>query len=466
MEVSIEFVLNTIQGELLSGDMDTLVQGVSTDSRKISPGDLFIALTGDHFDGNFYAADALQKGAAGAIVSALGTADIDRKPDQIIIKVNDTLQALQDLAHAYRKLFKLPIIAITGSVGKTTTKEILAALLSTKFKTLKTPGNYNNEIGMPLSLLQLNSDYQAAVFEMGMRARGQINQLAKILEPDYAIISNVAPVHLETLGSMENIAAAKCEVLGHISSRGFALLNGDNEVLLKKAREYNTKIYTFGYSENCDFKIIKAAADSEGISLQVNLSGKDIALNFPVPATQMAMNIISAAGLAYLMGVKAEDFNPVLHNFNLVDKRLNIKDLSGGGAVINDTYNANPLSMQAALEVLQHISNGRRKVAILGDMYELGDFECEGHYLVGQKAAENGVDLLITIGERGSYIAEGAKSSGLSADRIFSFADQKTCLAFLQANLNNNDVVLFKASRGMQLDILLNNWLQNSQLEV
>lgn len=465
MEISIKFIIDSIKGQLVSGDDKLLIRGISTDSRKIAPGDLFVALEGDNFNGNYYANAALENGAEGVVISDLRKADIKYK-HKVVIKVENTLEALQNLASSYRNQFRIPITAITGSVGKTTTKEILAAFLSIKYKTLKTPGNFNNDIGLPLSLLQLDSSYQAAVFEMGMRAPGEIDRLAGVLKPDYAIITNIAPVHLETLGSLENIAAAKCEVLSHLSASGFALLNGDNEILLSKAREYNTRIYTFGNSQNCDFRILKTAASAEGMIIHTSLLGHNRVFNFRLPSTPMAANIVSAAGLAYLLGVDLEGSNNVLHNLSLAEKRLDIKKLSCGGIVINDTYNANPLSMQAALEVLKNLGTNRRKAAVLGDMFELGDFEYKGHFGIGQKAAENGIDLLITIGKRSLAIAQGAESAGMSPEKIYSFLEREDALEFLKANLNKNDAVLFKASRSMELEILLNKWLDDRQLEV
>jgi len=460
METSVRFVLDSVKGQLLCGDEKLLINGVSTDSRKIAPGNLFIALKGDNFDGNCFANTALENGAAGVVISDVEKANI-KYENRVVIKVEDSIQALQNLAGSYRRQFKIPIIAITGSVGKTSTKEILAAFLSTKYKTLKTPGNFNNDIGLPLSLLQLDSSYQAAVLEMGMRARGEIDRLAGILKPDYAIITNIAPVHLETLGSLENIAAAKCEVLGHLSAAGLALLNGDNEILLNQARKYKVPIYTFGYSKRCDFQILKTAASAEGLVVHARLLEDERVFRFPLPSTPMAANIVSAAGLAYLLGVDLEGSDTLLHNLRLAEKRLDIKELADGGIVINDTYNANPLSMQAALEVLKNIARGRRKVAVLGDMLELGDFEYKGHFEVGRKAAEDGIDLLITVGKRSQAIAQGAETAGMSSDKIYSFSNREAALEFLQANLKKNEALLFKASRSMQLDILLNKWLDD-----
>jgi UDP-N-acetylmuramoyl-tripeptide--D-alanyl-D-alanine ligase len=458
MKLDINFVIDSVDGNFIAGHRQGTIVGVSTDSRKVNPGELFIALQGENFDGHNYIADVWKAGAAAVVVSK----PVELPPDNnkgAVILVGDTLEALQKLAGRYRQLFNIPIIAITGSVGKTTTKDMLAESLATVYKTVKTPGNYNNEIGLPLTLLGINEQHQAAVVEMAMRAAGEIANLARIVRPTYAIITNVEPVHLETMKTIDNIARAKCELLQFIDRDKFALINGDNELLLKSAAEYPNPKYTFGYSNKCDIQIIDV--ENDGIGIRVGLRLLDVKESFycPVPAKRLAPNIAAAAGLAYLMGVKPENIKKGIAIYKPSANRLKIINLSLGGAIIDDTYNANPLSMMSALEVCQHISAGRKTVAVLGDMFELGDFEKEGHFQVGERVAKLGLDRLVTIGQRAEYIEQGALLNGMPNDRVVHFGSREASLSWLKKHVGQNEVILFKGSRAMQLDKLVEAWL-------
>ncbi len=460
MRLSIESIVESVQGTLMYGSASGWVNGISTDSRQYEPDHLFFALQGEKFDGHDYLDAVLKKGAAAIVISKPEKIDLSRIDTHTsVILVDNTETALQQLAASYRSQFNIPIIAITGSVGKTTTKDILAVCLEPEFQILKTPGNFNNEIGLPLTILSIESFHQAAVMELAMRAPGQIRQLAGILRPSHAIITNVEPVHLETMGSLENIARAKCELLEFIAGDKFALVNGDNQLLLDVANEYPCPKYTFGFTDGCDIQILAVNSALSGIHIDLALWGKREDFYFPVPAPKLATNLASSIACAHLLGLNTEKINQGLGRYLGSDNRLNIIDLADGGTVINDTYNANPVSMTAALEVCQNISRGRRKVAILGDMLELGDYEQEGHRLVGQCAAQLKMDLLVTVGERAAYIAHGALNSGLSPDRVFIFRDREEALNWLKTNIVPQDVVLFKGSRGMRMEELLQGWL-------
>lgn len=458
MHLRLEQVVQYTEGTLLSGSDAIMISGVSTDSRKINAGDLFIALKGERFDAHDFIPSLLNQGIAAVLISdqtclpagAFSTA---------VIQVQDTLKALQMLAAGYRQLFPVPVVAVTGSVGKTTTKDLLAACLNPAFHTLKTQGNFNNEIGLPLTLLNLNADHQAAVVEIGMRAPREIYELAYVLQPSYAIITNVEAVHLETMGSLENIAKAKCEVLEFIRTGFFALLHGDNELLLKTAAAYPCRTYTFGYNENCDIQILSVENDGNGIQVSLRLFAVRETFFLPLPVDQLAANLAAAVGMAFLLGVSLQAVKTALENFAPGDKRMNRITLKEGGIVIDDTYNANPLSMIAALEACPQISKGRKTVAVLGDMLELGQYETEGHKEVGRKAAALGFDMLVTIGERAKYYKEGAIEAGMSVEQIFQFTDSKEALQWIRENVSQQDVILFKASRGMQLDKLVQGFL-------
>lgn len=457
MKLNLRFVVDSISGKLLNGESATWIAGVSTDSRSCKPGQLFFALEGEHFDGHDYVDDLIKTGTVAVVIS---------KPEKVaaykntaIILVEDTLVALQDLAAKYRTCFDIPVIAVTGSVGKTTTKDMLAACLAPVYKTMATPGNFNNEIGLPLTILGLDASHQAAVVEMAMRAAGEIAHLASILQPTHAIITNVEPVHLETMGNLENIAAAKCEVLSSIVDKKFAFINGDNRYLLAAAQAYPGRSNTFGYSAGCDVKIVKVENDPYGFKMALSLWGQPHDFWFPLPAPQLAPNLAAAVGCAFLLGVSPALINQGLHGYQTAENRLNIIDLPEGGAVINDTYNANPVSMTAALEVCREMSQNRRAVAMLGDMLELGDYEMKGHFEVGRRAAQLDLDLLVTLGDRAAYIAQGALESGLAPDRVICFKERGAALAWLRKHVSRRDVVLFKGSRGMRLEELLQGWL-------
>ncbi|SHG94554.1 UDP-N-acetylmuramoyl-tripeptide--D-alanyl-D-alanine ligase [Thermosyntropha lipolytica DSM 11003] len=457
MRMAIDFICRSIEGKVVWGEKSGYVYSVSTDSRDIGNECLFIALRGERFDGHDFVLEAFAKGAYAAVVDRDVPGEIPA--GKVVIKVADTLKALQMLAKSYRERFKIPVIAVTGSVGKTTTKEIIASLLARRFNTLKTEGNFNNDIGVPLTLFKLEAHHQAAVIELAMRALGEIDRLSYMVKPHAAVITNVEPVHLETLGSMENIARAKCEVLKYIDPDGFALINGDNQLLRKTAANYSCRKYTFGYNNDCDFRIVKVESKNKGINIVADMRGKVYKMFFPLPASKLAYNVVAGVAACHLLGIDMHDAISALAHYEAGDNRLRVINLSWGGKIIDDTYNANPLSMEAALETGKNLREKGRLVAVLGDMYELGSYEIEGHLEVGKKASQNRVDILVTVGKLGKYIAQGALQAGMSPDKVYSFADKEEAFSFLCAHLDNEDTVLFKASRGMKMEVLVERYL-------
>ncbi|PKM77633.1 MAG: UDP-N-acetylmuramoyl-tripeptide--D-alanyl-D-alanine ligase [Firmicutes bacterium HGW-Firmicutes-15] len=458
MRLDLDFVVDSVNGIVMAGNQQGWVEGINTDSRKVKPGGLFFALQGENFDGHDFIANVWEAGAAAVVVSRPVEMPTGGKPGAVIM-VTDTLEALQNLAGRYRRLFAVPVVAVTGSVGKTTTKDMLADCLAPVYKTLKTPGNFNNEIGLPITLLSMDGEHQAAVVELAMRASGEISNLARIVRPTYAIITNIEPVHLETMKSMENIAHAKCEILEFIAEDKFALINGDNELLLKTASRYPNPKYTFGYRNDCDFQVVQVENDRAGINVGLRIEGNIENIYCPVPARRLAVNLAAAVGMAYMMGVSLEDIKKGLALYEPSGNRLNIINLPTGGSVIDDTYNANPLSMMAALEVCKDISRGRKTVAVLGDMLELGNYEMDGHIQVGKRVAELEMDILVTIGHRAEYIGQGALLNGMPKDRIKHYQSREESLPWLKKHIGQHEVVLFKGSRGMQLEKLVQNWL-------
>lgn len=454
MKLSLQYISSSLGGVLLQGNPELSVEAVSTDSRRIPPNAVFFALSGERFNGHDYLEQAFAAGAAAICISDPSKAP-SNWPDRAIIRVPDTLQALQDLASAYRRQLSLPIVGVTGSVGKTSTKELIALCMEGSYSTLKSNGNYNNDIGLPLSLLSIEYYHQAAVVEMAMRGPGEIKRLASIARPHYAVITNVEPVHLETLGTIENIARAKCEILGEMEESGVAVINGDNPVLVDMSQTYPVKKYYFGHTPSSDFRILSVSYNREGIDIEAVWFDKREIVYCPLPSGRLAGNVVAALAVALLMGVGLDRCQAQLLKYVPGDKRLNLKRNQAGGVIIDDTYNANPLSMAAALECGWETKAPGKYVAVLGDMYELGDSEREGHLEVGRRAAACQVDMLVAVGEMAAYIAAGARECGLPDNRVYHFLSKAEALAFLQEVLQPQDKVLFKASRGMEMESLI-----------
>ncbi|MEN6389077.1 MAG: UDP-N-acetylmuramoyl-tripeptide--D-alanyl-D-alanine ligase [Syntrophomonas sp.] len=454
MKLSLQYICSSLGGVLLQGNPELLIEAISTDSRRIPPNAVFFALSGERFDGHDYLEQAFAAGAAAVCITGASKAP-STWPDRGIIKVADTVQALQDLASDYRKHLSIPVVGVTGSVGKTNTKELVALCLEGSFSTFKSSGNYNNDIGLPLSLLSIGSEHQAAVVEMAMRGLGEIRRLARIARPNYAVITNVEPVHLETLGTIENIARAKCEILEEIEEGGLALINGDNPVLVETSRNYPVKKFYFGHNPSCDLRILSVGYNKEGIDIEAIMFDKREIIYCPLPSRRLAGNAVAAVAVAALMGVGLDKCQEQLLKYVPGDRRLNLKRNQAGGVIIDDTYNANPLSMIAALECGLETAAPGKYIAVLGDMFELGDSEQEGHQEVGRRAAACKVDILVAVGERAAYIAAGAREYGLPENKVHHFLSKADVLDYLKQVINPQDKVLFKASRGMEMETLI-----------
>lgn len=449
MNKTLSEIASALGSRVLGGDGQLLIKQVVTDSRLATPGSLFFALKGENHDGHDFVGDVISRGGA-AVVSR----PVSGGPT---IEVKDCLEALQALAGYHRSQYEIPVVAVTGSVGKTTTKDLLAACLGSR--TLKTPGNYNNEIGLPLTLLGLTDEHLACVVELAMRGPGEIALLSGIAQPTACIIVNVAPVHLETMGSLENIVRAKCEVLEY--TRDFAVINGD----LPELRDVvfpRGELYHFGRGRDCDWRVVSCRYQPPFTRFQLDIMDKRFAVNLPFPAAHLYGSVAAAAGTAMLLGAKPQEIADRLVNFQPSSGRLNLKTGVHGATFIDDTYNANPQSMMAALQVLADLAGSRRKIAVLGDMFELGSYEAEGHRLVGEKAAALGVDILLAIGERAKLLAEGARKSGFDGI-LLHFDSKDAAIEYLQSEIRSDDVVLFKASRGMHLEEIVNQLMPGNE---
>lgn len=429
--------------------------GVTTDSRAVKPGELFVALKGGNFDGHDYCVKAAELGAAGVVVSR----DVEGLPAGVsVFKVEDTLLAYQQLAHAYRlKQQGLKVFAITGSNGKTSTKDLLAACLGAKYKVVKTQGNFNNEIGLPKTLLSIQPDTDIAVVEMGMRGLGQIAELCRIAEPDSGLITNVGETHMELLGSMENIGKAKSEIVVDLPSDGFAVLNGDNEYVLAAAGKTKAQVVYFGLGENCDYRGSDIVTSALGTTFTCTekKSGKSVSVRLQLIGEHNVYNALSAIAGAACYGVPLEDSAKALATARLTGSRQEIIYI-GDITFINDSYNASPASMEAALKTLAEAKKAAhgavRTIAVLADMLELGAISEDAHRRVGRWAVENGVDYVLTYGPEAAYISEEVKKLG---GETCHYADRQGAADKLRQLATAGDIILLKGSNSMQVGKML-----------
>ncbi|MCG9968083.1 UDP-N-acetylmuramoyl-tripeptide--D-alanyl-D-alanine ligase [Pelotomaculum terephthalicicum JT] len=440
-------IAKAIGGEIIQGDSGVVFSQVSTDSRKIEPGSLFLALRGKKYDAHQFLDLAVAAGAGGLVVdrAVKVTAGLP------VIKVFDTLAALQALAALNRDRCGIPLIAVTGSNGKTTTKDMIASVLGRRLRTVKTMGNYNNEIGLPLTLLHIDESSEVAVVEMGMRGPGEINTLCRIARPTGAVITNIGEAHLELLGTVSNIAAAKGEILENIPADGFAVLNADSPFIRREAGRCRGKVIFFGTDKECEIMVKDVRAEKGGNQFTAKISGREWGFSLSLPGRHNVLNALAAIAVGREFGFSIEEIAEGLNTVTLSDMRLEIIE-AADVKIINDAYNASPASTGAALRVLKEVSGGRCTVAVLGNMLELGPRAVEGHVEVGSIAADLGVDSLVVVGDLASGIAEGAVRSGMPAGKIHSCANNQEAITVLNSILRKGDVVLVKGSRAMHME--------------
>lgn len=436
-------------GDLLAGDEGKLIRGVSLDSRHTGPGDLFVALRGERVDGHSFVRDALHRGAVAALIQR----EVPFLKEEALLRVEDCQGALLDLAAWYRRRFNALTVGITGSTGKTTTKEMVASVLSQSFDVHKNKGNYNTEIGVPLTIFGLRPEQDIAVLEMGMRGLGQIRRLAQLAAPKIGVITNIGLTHLELLGTIESIAQAKGELLEELPTSGIAILNGDDVRLRQLSRKFAGRVIFYGRAKENDFRALNIRSHKEqGISFTAStpLGAKEIAL--PLPGRHNAVNALAALAVGASMKMTLPDMAQGLKQMLPTAMRLNISKTPTGVTIINDAYNANPTSMQSGLQTLKDMKGTGRAVAVLGDMLELGPAAARAHREVGESAADLKLDLLLAMGEWQDEVLAGAWGKGMSREKCRAGGHKKEVVAFLQGWLHPGDVVLVKASRGMQLE--------------
>ncbi len=449
--LKIKEIIEETNGKLIQGNQEEECQNFSKDTRTIKEKDTYLAIKGENFDGNQFWKQALDKGASTVIVENISISEEELKnyPNKNIIKVENTLEALYKIAKKKREKYSIPVIAITGSVGKTSTKDIVANVVSKKYKTLKTQGNNNNNIGLPFTILKLQ-DEEALVLEMGMNHFGEISLLSNIAKPDICIITNIGTSHIGNLGSRENILKAKLEILEGTKNPKI-ILNNDNDLLhnWKQKNQNNYDIYTYGIKEPSDINARGIELkESEG-KFTCNLNGNEIKITVPVGGEHFILNALCAVSVGKILNIDSKKIVKGIEEFQLTKKRMDITQLPNGIKIINDAYNASLESMKASLKYLAEFKNNR-KIAILGDMLELGEYTEKLHEEVGKAVYQNKIDILITSGKNAKAISKQAKQDGMPEEDIIDCQNQEEIIEKLKQILKKEDIILLKASNGMK----------------
>ncbi len=443
--ISIDEILRITRGDLLQGTRSRAITNVAIDSRKINKNDLYVPIVGETNNGHDYISQACSNGGRVCL-----TEERERSfPEEMtVIYVASTLVAMKALAGFNRHRYSIPVIAITGSSGKTTTKDLVAAVLSQKFHTLKTDGNFNNEYGIPQTLCNLESDHQIAVIEMGMDHLGDISKSIQLVDPDISVITNVGLSHIERLKTQENIYLAKKEILQTLTSEGIAYINGDDEFLKKiKAENNRYQVKTFGLQGEHTVTALKYTSRQTGLEIQVEWEERNEVFTFNYPGEHNVYNCLVAIGLGYFYEMTQSEIQKGLDAFIPSGNRMDIFTV-GEIKVINDSYNANPDAMRASLDVLVTLGcDYKRKIAILGDMLEMGEYGPAAHLEVGNYARDK-ADILISVGDLGRSICQGYENAG----SVYQVSDALAAGACLKEIVQPEDIILIKASRGMGLE--------------
>lgn len=456
MNLKIKDILKCTNGKLIIGDTEKECKNYSKDTRTIKKGDTYIGIKGEKFDGSSFWKDALNNGAETVIINNIKLNEIEeyKKRNKNIIQVEDTIKAIGEMASYKMKIqkekYNLKVVGVTGSVGKTSTKDIIANVLSKKYKVLKTEGNNNNHIGLPLTILRLQNE-EIAVIEMGMNHLGEISYLTKIAKPDIAVITNIGTSHIGNLGSRENILKAKLEILEGMDKKKI-VINNDNDLLNKWYLENknNIEIHTFGIKNESEFNAKNIKLKENSSEFICENKNEKINIEVPVGGEHFILNALCGLTVGKLLNLNNEEIKNGIKDFKLTAKRMEINHLKNNITIINDSYNASYESMKASISNLKNM-NGERKIAVLGDMFELGDFSEKLHKEVGTEIYKNKIDKLYLIGNYSKFIGEEAEKEGYKKENIFYFENKDELFNNLKNNLKSGDVILIKASNGMKL---------------
>lgn len=450
MNIKVNDIIKICNAELIFGNKDEICENFSKDTREIQEGDVYIGIKGENFDGNNFFEKALENGAKVCILENIDIPEnIKTKyTDRTIIKVPNTIKALQEIASYKRSLYNIPVVAVTGSVGKTSTKDILASVVAKKYKVLKTQGNLNNQIGLPLTILKLK-DHTAMVVEMGMSKLGEISTLTNIAKPTVCVITNVGTAHIGELGSRENILKAKLEILEGMQKNGSLVINNDNDMLNAWNKTNNNyKVITFGIENKSDIMAENINLQEYSSEFIANDNNKKLKVEVPVGGKHFVYNGLCAIAVGKLLSIEDSEILEGIKEFELTKNRMDVKKNKNDVTIINDCYNANYDSMKAAIEYLAKL-NAKRKIAMLGDMLELGEYSVSLHQKIGEEIVKNKIDILIIVGEESKNIVKKALELGYKKENTYNFENTEEAIQKLQEILNPQDAVLIKASNGM-----------------
>jgi len=464
MEGQTQDCLNALEGQLLRGELACPFRGVSINSRTVVRGELFVCIKGDRFDGHDFLADVIEKKVGGIIISdpeKLPSKPVRSEEEPFVIHVQDTLKALQDLASFQRKRFPFQVVAITGTNGKSTTKEMIASILETKFKTLKTQGNLNNHIGVPLTLLKREPSHEMGVLELGMSAAGEIKRLAEIAQPDIGVITNISEGHLVQLKSLKDIQSAKGELFDALTEESTAIVNADDPLVLELARSLRAKTVTFGIDQPADVRASEIEnKDNLGFQFKVSLFDKTLSVRLPYLGYCNIYNALAALATGYSLGIKEDAMTRGLENYQRMSQRneqIQHKEID----LINDSYNANPRSMTEALKTLDSFKTQGRRIFVIGDMLELGDRSITAHQKLGEEIAASKTNILIALGKLASLSAKSAQALAGEKIQILELASHQEAAEFLTQEAVSGDCVMFKGSRGAAMEKVLQIFMES-----
>ncbi|MGB8658371.1 MAG: UDP-N-acetylmuramoyl-tripeptide--D-alanyl-D-alanine ligase [Candidatus Zixiibacteriota bacterium] len=454
-EIALRELTEVVRGEIKADPSPgiKLIRGISIDSRSIEKDNLFIAIPGERFDGHQFVEEAAKRGAKAAIVAKerIDAVPADNVRNMALIWVDDTKKALRDVASWHRRKFDLPTVAITGTNGKTTTKDMTAEVLSSKFRVLKSPESYNNLVGVPLTLFGLDSSTEALVLELGMSSPGEIGILTRMSSPTVGVITNIGPAHLESMEDTEKIAQAKFELPDNMPSPKILVLNADDRILAHRIKQSRAdeQVISFAIKNRADLGADRIEANGDGnVSFRVNRS---LVVSLKLLGWHNVYNALAAFAVGKLLGVSENDIKESLERCTPANRRMELIQV-GDIRIINDSYNANPVSMERALETLKNVKTPGRKLAVLADMLELGEESLHFHLELGKRVTQSGVNLLLLVGELARFIGQGAKEAGMKAESVLTFENNRQIGTYLLENLKEGDLLLVKGSRKMKTE--------------
>ena len=455
--------LDIVGGKLLQGSAAKVFRGVSINSRTIEEEELFVCIQGEKFDGHNFLGEAIKKGAAGIILSSpshLSEDMISKGNSPFVIQSQNTLRALQELASYQRTRFPFQVVAVTGTNGKSTTKEMIASIIETKYKTLKTLGNLNNHIGLPLTLLARKPEHEVGVLEMGMSAAGEIKRLAEIAKPDIGIITNISAGHLEQLKTIKDVQAAKGELFESLDEEGTAIVNADDPLVLELVKSLRIKKITYGIEQPADVQASNIQnKGSRGFTFTAKIFNQTISVNLSQIGYCNIYNALAALATGHSLGISGKDMNRGLENYQQIPQR-NEQIHYEGVTLINDSYNANPQSMREALKTLSEFNIQGKRFLIIGDMLELGPLSESAHHELGQEITLSNVDHLVTVGPLASLVAESAKKNSRHPLQIGKFNTHAEAVNYLLRNVKKGDCLLIKGSRGAKMENVIQEYLK------